>query len=303
MKRARPILSCVLLSVALIAAMAVAARPAAAKSHWLSGALIGLGTGATAGIGIGYAACSGDRSSGTFCTNRPAGMTYLGVGFGGLGFAGGALTGSHFKKGPPADKAGKALDPSAVKPAKVPEGFVRVGAPPSAGEPFIVDLRYAQPDNFLGRNIYAEHGVGVCWLHPLAANRLRKLVPSLKRHQVRLILWDCWRPVEVQREMWKIVPDERFVANPDKGSNHNRGLAVDATLADESGRPLEMPTSFDDFSERAAKAFACPENQRQPCTNRDLLIRLMKGAGFATIESEWWHFQTAGVDLESYPVW
>lgn len=179
-----------------------------------------------------------------------------------------------------------------------PAGFV-----PIEGNQFIVDLQYAKPDNFLHRAIYAEQGVDRCWLHPEAAGRLAKLAPLLAKRHLKLLLWDCWRPAAVQREMWKLVPDERYVANPAKGSNHNRGLALDATLAHEDGTELSMPTGFDDFSVKASPTSRCDPGDRERCEHRDVLIRLMREAGFEVFPTEWWHFQPRGVDLATFPVY
>ena len=67
-------------------------------------------------------------------------------------------------------------------------------------------------------------------------------------------VYDCYRPMAVQHKFWKLVPDERYVANPAKGSRHNRGAAVDLTLVDRSGQELPMPTPFDDFTDKAHTA-------------------------------------------------
>jgi len=183
-----------------------------------------------------------------------------------------------------------------------PPGFVKMKAGEYASDRFVVDLRYDTDDNFLGRNVYRKHGVSACWLHPVAADRLMKLVPELKRRRMKLVLWDCWRPLEVQREMWKIMPDPRYVADPEKGSKHNRGIAVDASLADEGGNALPMPTAFDDFSERASPAASCSKEERGLCANRDLQIRLMRKAGFEVLPTEWWHYEPRGVEASLFPV-
>lgn len=181
--------------------------------------------------------------------------------------------------------------------SSAPKGFVEI-----AGAPFVVDLRYNTDDNFLGRNVYAGHGVDRCWLHPVAAERLARLAPLLERRGLTLVLWDCWRPLAVQKEMWTIMPDPRYVADPKKGSNHNRGLALDAALGDAQGKPLPMPTPFDDFTEKAAPTSACARADKERCVHRDLQIRLMNEAGLEVFATEWWHYQPAGVAVETYPV-
>ena len=95
------------------------------------------------------------------------------------------------------------------------------------------------------------------------------------------------------------MPDERYVANPAKGSRHNRGAAVDLTLIRLSdGRELPMPTPFDDFSERAGRDY--PDLPAEVIRNRDLLRRVMEKHGFIALPTEWWHFDD--VDWRNYPV-
>lgn len=179
----------------------------------------------------------------------------------------------------------------------IPKDFQEI-----SGDHFIVDLRYNTDDNFLHKNVYAKYGIDRCWLHPETASRLIKLEPKLKKEHLKLVLWDCYRPNVVQKEMWKIVPDDRFVADPKKGSMHNRGLAVDVTLAYESGKLLSMPTGFDDFSDRAASTYKCTPPKKKLCRNRDRLIRLMKSVGLEEIKTEWWHYSPRELDLTRYPI-
>ena len=88
--------------------------------------------------------------------------------------------------------------------------------------------------------------------------------------------------------MWEILPDKRYVANPKKGSNHNRAIAVDVTLVDSSGREMDMPTGFDDFRPIAARDYkGLPEVKRK---NREILRRAMEQSGFRSIATEWWHY-------------
>lgn len=186
--------------------------------------------------------------------------------------------------------------------SKIPRGFIQVPSASLSGDRFVVDLKYDTDDNFLGRNVYAAHGVHACYVHPIMAERLAKLAPALEERGLKLVLWDCWRPRAVQEEMWKIMPDPRYVADPKKGSNHNRGLAIDASLADAEGRALPMPTAFDDFTERAASSAQCGKAERALCANRDLQVNLMREAGLEALPTEWWHYQPSGVAVEKYPV-
>lgn len=152
----------------------------------------------------------------------------------------------------------------------------------------VLDLRYATPDNFLGRAVYP---CGRCLLRRPAADALARAQASLAAAGLGLKVWDCYRPHPVQHEMWKLVPDARFVAEPSRGSIHNRGGAVDVTLVDAGGRPLPMPTAFDHFGpEAAADAPAGPA----ATANRARLRQAMEAAGFTGIRTEWWHFDAAG---------
>ncbi len=160
-----------------------------------------------------------------------------------------------------------------------------------SGPTFITDLRYNTGQNFLKKNVYKDFGLEACYVHPDLYQALQKLEKLLAEKKLKLVFWDCWRPLSVQQAMWKLVPDSRFVANPKSGSNHNRGIAMDVTLAKEEGIYLEMPTPFDDFTAKASPYYACPPAEKQKCKNRDLLIELMAQVALKPLNSEWWHFQ------------
>jgi D-alanyl-D-alanine dipeptidase len=159
-----------------------------------------------------------------------------------------------------------------------------------------LDMRYAGSDNFLKRAVYSKP---VCLLRREVAERLARVERRLAAEGYGLKLWDCYRPLSVQREMWKLVSDERYVADPKKGSRHNRGAAVDLTLVGSDGTPLEMPTAHDDFSERAGRA----AEPTWPATARKYyatLHRAMTAEGFLPLPSEWWHYDAPG--WERYPL-
>lgn len=158
------------------------------------------------------------------------------------------------------------------------------------------DIRYATPQNFVGQRLYPE---GRCLLREQTAEKLLAADKDLRASGLALKVYDCYRPLSVQRRMWEIVPDERYVANPEKGSRHNRGAAVDLTLVDAvSGAELWMPTPYDDFSERAHRSYAAlpPE----PAANRKRLEDAMTRHGFTGLPTEWWHFDDA--DWQRYAV-
>ncbi|HUL57711.1 MAG TPA: M15 family metallopeptidase [Anaeromyxobacteraceae bacterium] len=150
----------------------------------------------------------------------------------------------------------------------------------------VLDLRYATPHNFLGRAVYPAGAR--CLLEAPVADRLARAAAHLREQGLRLVLWDCYRPLSVQREMWKLVPRPGYVADPAKGSNHNRGAAVDVSLAGPDGGPVPLPTEFDTFSAAAhARAKDVPDPARK---NRDRLRAAMEAEGFRVNPMEWWHF-------------
>lgn len=153
-----------------------------------------------------------------------------------------------------------------------------------------VDIRYATSRNVVGRPMYAS---GRCLLLPDVARALARAQAALRRRGYALLAWDCYRPLSVQRELWKVYPHPGFVASPARGSNHNRGAAVDVTLVALDGRPVEMPTDFDSFAPQAAQgatAGVSPEAR----AHREILRTAMVAAGFRTICKEWWHYDIAG---------
>ncbi|MBX3028349.1 D-alanyl-D-alanine dipeptidase [bacterium] len=152
-----------------------------------------------------------------------------------------------------------------------------------------LDLRYATPRNFTGRALYATPR---CLLRPAVVERLARAQQAATAQGLGLKVYDCYRPLSVQRAMWTLVPDERYVADPAKGSRHNRGAAVDLTLVDASGRELAMPTGFDDFSARAHRDYQ--DLPPAALANRARLERLMTEAGFTGLPTEWWHFDADG---------
>ena len=148
----------------------------------------------------------------------------------------------------------------------------------------VIDIRYATKDNFTGEVLYPE---ARCKLRRAVATRLAKAAAVLRKQKRRLLVWDCYRPTSIQEKLWKLVPDERYVADPKKGSRHSRGAAVDVGLVDLDGKPVTLPTKFDDFSEaahrtNALKGAAGAEARR--------LEAAMKKAGFVGMPTEWWHF-------------
>jgi D-alanyl-D-alanine dipeptidase len=175
----------------------------------------------------------------------------------------------------------------ATTPASVPDALVDVAARlPDA----VLDIRYATAGNFVGRPLYP---VARCLLLPDAAARLERAAAALRRQGFRLLLFDCYRPLSVQRELWKAMPKRGYVADPATGSHHNRAAAVDLSLADRSGTPVEMPTGYDAFGP-TARAWATDGVSPAARRHRDLLRGAMTAAGFAVNPVEWWHYDAPG---------
>lgn len=159
----------------------------------------------------------------------------------------------------------------------------------------LFDIRYATINNFTGKIIYPAPR---CFLEAATANALLNVQESLKAHNVRFKIFDGYRPLSVQRIFWSIFPDERYVANPEKGSRHNRGCAIDLTLVDVHGTELAMGTEFDDFTERAHRNYT--KLSSRELENRHLLESHMAAQGFIGVPTEWWHFDYK--NWEQYPI-
>ncbi|MFC1687490.1 M15 family metallopeptidase [Patescibacteria group bacterium] len=150
---------------------------------------------------------------------------------------------------------------------------------------FVLDIRYATKNNFVGKKMYHQPRA---LLLQSVAQRLLKAHRILKKKGYRIKIWDCYRPLSVQKILWRKKPDERYVANPKKGSPHNRGTAIDCTLVDAKGKKLVMPTPFDAFTKKAHRSATHVSVQERK--NMLILERAMKDAGFIPFPMEWWHF-------------
>ncbi|QIR36680.1 M15 family metallopeptidase [Tolypothrix sp. PCC 7910] len=159
----------------------------------------------------------------------------------------------------------------------------------------LLDIRYATPNNFLKKKLYPE---ARCVLRYGAAKQLSLVQQDLAKNKLSLKVYDCYRPLSVQKEMWKILPDERYVGNPAKGSRHNRGAAVDLTLIDSNGKELEMPSAFDAFTQASHRDYSGGSVQSRK--NRQTLEDAMQKRGFTGLATEWWHFDAP--DWDKYAV-
>jgi zinc D-Ala-D-Ala dipeptidase len=150
---------------------------------------------------------------------------------------------------------------------------------------FIYDMKYATTDNFLKSNVY---DCAECFLRFKTVKALLKANNKFLKKGYRIKLYDCYRPLDVQKKMWTIVSDPKYVANPAKGSIHNRGGAVDITLVTIDGKEVDMGTPFDFFGKEASHDY--PFSNKEIMDNRNLLRKIMLKNGFTAIDSEWWHY-------------
>ncbi len=151
-----------------------------------------------------------------------------------------------------------------------------------------LDIRYATDNNFVGKTVYPE---ARAFLQKPAAKALLRVHKKLKKQGLGLMIFDGYRPWAITKLFWEVIPDDKrkFVANPEKGSKHNRGCAVDLSIYElKTGHLVEMPSGFDEFTERASPNYTGGTNQQR--ANRDLLKKRMEAEGFTVNPNEWWHF-------------
>jgi D-alanyl-D-alanine dipeptidase len=155
-----------------------------------------------------------------------------------------------------------------------------------------LDIRYATADNFMKKPLYP---VAKAYLRAPVARALAKVNRELATRGLGIKVYDAYRPYRVTEAMWEPIKNPDYVADPAKGSRHNRGAAVDLTLIDlRTGAELPMPTGYDDFTERAAHAFTDlpPDALANRATLRDVMVK----HGFEPLPSEWWHYDFKGWD-------
>lgn len=150
---------------------------------------------------------------------------------------------------------------------------------------FVYDMKYATEDNFLKAKVY---DCAECFLRFKTVKALVKANTKFIKKGYHIKIYDCYRPLDIQKRMWKIVSNPEYVADPAKGSIHNRGGAVDITLVDADGKELDMGTSFDFFGPEASHYFDNLSDEVKQ--NRALLKRIMKKSNFNSFDSEWWHY-------------
>lgn len=162
----------------------------------------------------------------------------------------------------------------------------------------ILDIRYATKNNFAKEQVYPEPRA---FLQRSAAEALKRAHDRLQEQGYGIIVYDGYRPWAVTKKFWDITPQDKkeFVADPASGSRHNRGCAVDIALYDaKTSKPVEMPTDYDEFTERAYPSYSGGSEESRK--HREILRTAMEAEGFKIYPSEWWHFDFQG--WEKYPI-
>ncbi len=155
-----------------------------------------------------------------------------------------------------------------------------------------LDIKYATADNFVGRPVYTE---ARAFLQRPAAEALVRVHKLLKKQHLGIVVYDAYRPWAVTKLFWEVVREDQkiYVADPKKGSKHNRGCAIDIGIYDrKTGKLIPMPSAYDEFNERASPDYAGGTDEER--ANRDLLRKLMEAEGFTVNANEWWHFDYNG---------
>src|ERR1051325_9510297 len=161
-----------------------------------------------------------------------------------------------------------------------------------------LDIRYATKNNFLGKAVYTE---ARAFLQRPAAEALVRVSQRLRQKGYGLVVFDAYRPWYVTKIFWDVTPEDKkiFVADPAKGSRHDRGCAVDLSLFDlKTGGGVKMPSEYDEMTERAHINYECASADAKAL--RELLRSAMSAEGFAVYEPEWWHYDYK--DWKEYPI-
>jgi D-alanyl-D-alanine dipeptidase len=150
-----------------------------------------------------------------------------------------------------------------------------------------LELTYTTTENFMHTVLYSP--TTTTFLRLPAALALKKVQDALRKENLSLKIWDAYRPYSVTLKMWDLIHDDRYVADPAKGSGHNRGIAVDLTIVSlKDGKELDMGTGFDNFTDSAHQDYS--KLSENVLNNRKLLRNLMVENGFAIFPTEWWHY-------------
>jgi zinc D-Ala-D-Ala dipeptidase len=150
----------------------------------------------------------------------------------------------------------------------------------------VLELSYATANNFTGHPVYT---LPRCFLHPEGIILLEKAIALAKQQNLRFKIFDAFRPQRAQEKFWEVCPDPMYIADPAKGSNHTRGIAIDLTLINSQNQELDMGTPFDDFT--TLSHHGALNLNAQTHANRYLLLGIMMSAGWDLYLNEWWHYQ------------
>ena len=155
-----------------------------------------------------------------------------------------------------------------------------------------LDIRYATANNFVGRPVYPE---ARAFLQRPAAEAVVRVHQALKKEGLGIVIYDGYRPWSITKLFWEVVREDqkKFVADPSKGSKHNRGCAIDLGIYDlKTGKAIPMPSGYDEFTERASPDYK--GGTQGETANREKLRHMMEAEGFTVNPSEWWHFDYNG---------
>ena len=160
----------------------------------------------------------------------------------------------------------------------------------------VLDIRYATTNNFTHHVMYNQ---ARAFARLPVVRALQQVEAELETKGLGLKIYDAYRPYSITVKFYQVTPDTNFVADPKKGSKHNRGCAVDLSLINlKTGKELNMPTGFDSFSKKAAANY--PHLSKEQLANRELLKAVMQAHGFKVIPTEWWHYDFNG--WQNYPL-
>lgn len=178
--------------------------------------------------------------------------------------------------------------PDTEKKKDIPEDFTIVNLDSLH---IINKMAYATIDNFTHQKLYS---CATCLLRNDVSFALMVAQRLAQTSNCKLVIFDCYRPYSIQVKMYEIIKNPDYVAHPGNGSSHNKGCAVDVSLADSNGTLCDMGTPFDDFSHDAS--YANVSLNSEAGRNRKILRTIMQQAGFKPYEKEWWHFNYANTN-------
>lgn len=178
-----------------------------------------------------------------------------------------------------------------------------------ANERIVSNLIYATPENAFYKNMYQEFGLSEALVHPKLYDALQKLTPVLEKNNVKLVIYDSFRPWDVQKYMYETAPEylKPYIAPPpEEGSKrgfHPRGTAIDCYLVHEDMTPFKYPTEPDAFYngyekdknyanylKKAHRDYNGPDATKEEIENRNFLEKMMVEIGLEPLPHEWWHF-------------